>query len=314
MRNDYDVIERSTLSVDTQTGNHDAAAGGVTGKQCRINPVDIVICSKQDRSVLQGKACSLAVSGRTDSVISIIVPYFRCTRVIGRKSRLCRDPYHTFRVFDCGMYDIARKALFCADDFEARLVVLEIESVESSSEGAEPSVVLAVCENVDYVIVAEGVPVTGNLLYQLEFREFGVVIRSKDYKTSDSRDKHLAVWHAVQISDSVADFLRIVREIVPYRDELVSVRIRKHRESPTICSDPYAAVLVLLYGIYIVGTQGIRIMGIPCETSRHIVLAVRLHANEAVTLGAEPYVASVIFEYRIYDTDITCLRIRESPA
>ena len=55
-------------------------------------------------------------------------------------------------------------------------------------------------------------------------------------------------------------------------------------------------------------------MRLPCETGRHIVLAVRLHANEAVTLGAEPYVASVIFKYRIYDTDITCLRIRESPA
>ena len=55
-------------------------------------------------------------------------------------------------------------------------------------------------------------------------------------------------------------------------------------------------------------------MGIPCETSRHIVLAVRLHADEAVTLGAEPDVSSVILEYRIYDTDITCLRIRESPA
>ena len=212
------------------------------------------------------------------------------------------------------MDDIAGKAVFGADYLETRQTVFKIYPVQSTAEGAEPRIATGISKDMYYIIVSQRVTIPRNLGDQVEYSKFGTVRRFKKDKAAHSRYQHPSVRHAMEIPYSFSCDLRIIRKIIPDSNEDIAVGIRQHGKSASVCSDPYAPVIILLNRIDIVRAQGFRIERIPSEPLPLIVRSGRFHPDESVTLCSKPYIAMRIFKDRIYNSDIATLSVRETSA
>ena len=110
-----------------------------------------------------------------------------------------------------------------------------------------------------HIVVTQRSDVSRYLLHQIEYRKFRRRRRFEYDQATDSGNKNPAVRHGMDITHTVTRFLRIIREIIRNSDEFISVRIRKHGQGPSEGTYPDASIIVLTYGINIVGTEGITV-------------------------------------------------------